>query len=160
MYRSVSEYFANLWHENHAKLVFRGWMHYSGVSNFRKKLCHKRIQSNLLDPKWCLWVFWRISQIFDTRIMQKFCLEQIQSNRFDPKWCLGVFQRILQTFGTKIHAQVVFRGWKHYSGVPNFRKKFCHERIQSNILDRKRCLGVFRSISQIFGKENHAKLMF
>ena len=126
MYRSFSEYFANFWHKNHAKLVFRGWIHYSGVPNLRKMFCHERIKSNLLDPK----------------------------------WCLGVFRSISQTFDTKIHTKVVFWGWKNYFLVPNFRKMFCHEHIQSNLLDPKRCLGVFRSISQTFDTKIHAKVVF
>ena len=175
VFRCISQTFDT---KIHTKVVSRGWKHYFGIPNFWKKLCHERIQSNLFDPKWCLGVFRSISQTFDTKIHTKvvsrgwkhyfgipnfwknFCHERIQSNLFDTKWCLGVFRSISQTFDTKIHEKVVFRALMHYSVVPNFWKKFCNERIQSNLLDQKRCLGVFWSISQIFSKENHAKLVF
>ena len=146
-------------------------MHYFGVPNLCNKLCHERIQSNLLDPKWCLWVFRSISQRFDTKIHTKvvfrgwkhyfgvpnfrkmFCHEHIQYNLLDQKWCLRVFRSISQTFDTKIHAKLVFQGWRYYFGVPSFQKKFCHECIQSNPIDPK----WFGSVSEHFANLRHEK---
>ena len=85
---------------------------------------------------------------------KKFYHERIQSNLLDPKQCLGLFPSILQNFATKNHAKLVFQDWKHCFGVMNFRQKFSHEHLQSNLLDPKRCLGVFRSIPQRFITQN------
>ena len=93
-------------------------------------------------------------------LQKKFCHERIQFNLLDLKWCLAVFRSILQTFDIKSHAKLIFRGWMHYIEVPNLQKKFCHERIQFNLLDLKWCLAVFRSILQTFDIKNHAKLIF
>ena len=91
---------------------------------------------------------------------KNFYHECIQSDLLDPKQCLGVFLIILQNFTTKNQAKLVFRGWKHYFGVSNFRQKFSHEHLQSNLLDPKWCLEVFRSIWQWFIIKNNAKLVF
>ena len=144
----------------HAKVVFRGWKHYLGVPSFWKKFCHEHIQSNLLDPKWCLWVFWRISQIFDTRIHTKVLPRTNLIKSIRSKMMFGSISEDFANLRHDNSCKSSFSRLNTLFQVLNFRKKFCHERIQSNILDRKRCLGVFRSISQIFGKENHAKLVF
>ena len=91
---------------------------------------------------------------------KKFCHKCIQSNLLDPKRCSGLFRSISQPFGTKNNSKLVFLDWMHYYEVPSFRKKFCHKCIQSNLLDPKRCSGLFRCISQPFGMKNHAKLVF
>jgi hypothetical protein len=75
MFGSVSEHFANLqqvkdvnlasepectiWGYQDAKLVFRAWIHFFGVSKLWS------IHSTPFDPKWCLRVFRNISQTFD-----------------------------------------------------------------------------------------------
>ena len=45
----------------------------------------------------------------------------------------------------------------HYFGVPNVRKMFYHERVQSNLLDPKQCLGLFPSILQNFATKKSCK---
>ena len=113
-------------------------MHYFKVQN-RKKFCHERMQSNMLDPKRCLGQFQSISQTFGMKNQAKlvfrgwmhyfevanfwkmFSHERIKSNLLDPKWWLEVFKSISQSFGMKTHAKVVFRGWMQYFGVPDFR---------------------------------------
>ena len=153
-------------------------MHDFRLPNFRKNFCYERIQSNLLDLKWFLGVFRSISQTFSMKnyskllfrswmhyfrvpnFRKKFYHERIHDNLLDPKQCLGLFLSILQNFATKNHAKLVFRDWKHSFEVMNFRQKFSHEHLKSNLLDPKRCLGVFRSISQRFIMNNHGKLVF
>ena len=178
MFGSISEDFANLRHENSCKssvsrlnTLFRGTELQEKVLPRTHPIQHIRPKkmfgtvlehfANLRQGKSCKTSVLRLTAIFwCTELSKKFCHEQIQYNRFDPKWCLGVFQRILRTFGTKNHAKLVFRAWKHYFRVPNFRKNFFHEHIQSNLLDRKRYLGVFRSISQTFNTKIHEKVVF
>ena len=144
--------------------MFLGWKHYFEVPNLQRKFCDECIQSNLLDPKWCLGVIRSISQTFDIKnhaklvfrgrmhyfelpnLQKKFCHERIQSNLLDPKWCLEVFRSISQTFEINNHAKLMFIGRMHYFAVPNLQKKFWHQRIQSNMLDPKWCFEVFRSI--------------
>ena len=114
-------------------------MHYFKVQN-RKKFCHERMQSNMLEPKRCLGQFQIFSQTFDMKNQAKlvfpgwmhyfevvnfrktFSHERIQSNQLDPKWWFEVFQSFSQSFGMKTHAKLVFRGWMHYFEVANFRK--------------------------------------
>ena len=48
----------------------------------------------------------------------------------------------------------------NYFDVLIFRKRFCYEHVQSNPLDLKWSLGVFRSISQTFGIKNDEKFVF
>ena len=91
---------------------------------------------------------------------KKFCHEHIQSNLLDQKWCFRVFRSILQSFDSKIQAKFVFWRWMYYLEMSNFWKKFYHKCIQSNLLDPKRCFGVFESISQTFDKKTIAKLVF
>ena len=64
VFQSISQTFGM---KNITKLVFWGWMHYFVVPNFRKLFCHVIIQSNQLDPKWCLGVFQSIPQTFGTK---------------------------------------------------------------------------------------------
>ena len=70
-----------------------------------------------------------------------------------------MFHSILQTFGTKTIEKLLFWGRMHYFRISNFWKMFCHEHIQSNVLDPKLCLLEFRSISQTFDTKNHEKLV-
>ena len=174
VFGSISQTFST---KNYAKFVFRARMHYFRVPNSRKKFCYEGTQCTPFGLKWCLGVFWSISQTFGMKnyvklvfrarmhyfgapnSRKKFHYEGTQSTPLDPKWCLGVFRSISQTFDTKIHTKVVFRGWKHYFGVPNFLKKFFHEHIQS-LLDPKRCLVVFQSILQTFGTKKYVKHVF
>ena len=91
---------------------------------------------------------------------KKFYYKRIQSNLLDPERCLVVFRSISQTFIMKNQQKLVLQSRMHYFGVPNFLKKFCHERIQSNLLDPKRCYRVFRSIRQNFGTKMMQNLCF
>ena len=89
-----------------------------------------------------------------------FCYEGIQYSLLDPKWYVEVFQSISQTFDMKNLAKLVFWWGMHYLGVPNFRKMFYMEHIQSNLLHPKWLLEMFKSIVQTFETKNLAKLVF
>jgi hypothetical protein len=58
--------FQNLSECKYAQLVFRAWMHYVGEPKLRKWFRTKCINSTPLDPRWCLVVFWSISEQFGT----------------------------------------------------------------------------------------------
>ena len=175
VFRSFSKNFGT-WNE--AKLVFRTWMHYFRVPKLRKWFRNKINHSTALDPKRCLRVFRSITQTFDmsneTKVMfrawmhyfgvpelrKRFRNKINQSTPLDPKGCLRVFRSISQTFGTSNVAKVVFRAWMHYFEVPMLQKWFRSKINNSTILDLKRCLRVFRSISKTFGTSNEEKLVF
>ena len=215
--------------KNEAKLVFRAWMHYFEVLNFRKRFCYECIQSTPLDPNKSLGCFeafckpsarkttWklcfvakctisgnrtfekvslqkhriysiRLKMMFESvsmhfaklhnekwwklmfrawmhhldvpKLWKKFQCERIQSILLDWKWCLGVFRSTSQTFGMKNDAKLVFRAWMHYFEVLKLWKWFCNEINYPTPVDPKRCLRVFRSISQTFSTSNKAKLVF
>ena len=227
MFRSILQTFGT---KNHAKLVFRAGKDYFEVLNFRKKLYHEHIQSNLLDRKRCLGVFRSISQTFNTKIHEKVVFRgwrhyfgyrtsgksfatntsnvtySIQNDGWE---CFGAFHKpSTQKFIQKLYLEVesTISGYRTsgksfatnasnltYSiqndvwecfgafrkpstqefiqklyleaestilGVPNIRKMFCHEHIQSNLLDPKWCFALFWSISQTFDTKIHEKVVF
>ena len=47
------------------------------------------------------------------------------------------------------------RSWMHYFGVPNFQKKFYHERIHYNLLDQKNVWECFRFFAKLCHKKSY-----
>ena len=161
--------------KNDAKLVFRVWMHYFEVLNFRKRFCYECVQSNPLDLKRSLGVFRSISQTFgiknDEKLVFRARLQYFRVSNLlksyvrnasnlltlDPKWCLEVFRSISQIFTMKNDGNFVLgmNALFHSTELP---KKVCYERIQSTPLDPKWPLVVFQSISQTIATKN-AKFM-
>jgi hypothetical protein len=64
MFGRVLEHFGIFRNVKDAKPVFRAWMHYFGEPKLRKWFRTKCIISTPLDPRWCLGVFWSISERF------------------------------------------------------------------------------------------------
>ena len=123
VFRSISQTFD--W-SNEAKLVFSAGMHYL-IPKLRKWFRNEINHSTPLQPKWCLVVFWSISQNFVTskeakivyrawmdyfrvpKLGKWFLNEIIHSCPLDPRGCLRVFRSISQPFCTWNATKLVFR---------------------------------------------------
>ena len=178
MFGSVTEHFATVLHENRCKIFVSGHnAQFQGTklpkkgplrthpiySNRPKTMfgCVSKHFATLLHENHVKLVFQCRINIFSiSKLKTKFLYKWIQSTPLDPKWCLGVFRSISQQFSMKIGAKFVFWCIMHNFGVSNFQKMVCYERIQSTPIDPKRCLRVFRTISQHFCLKLGVKLVF
>ena len=106
---SISQTFGT---SNEAKLMFRAWMHYFGVSMLRKWFRNEINHSTPVNPKWYLSVFRSISQTFGTskeaklvfrawmhyfrepKLRKWYHHEINHSTLLDPKRCFRVFWSI------------------------------------------------------------------
>ena len=87
---SISQTFST---SNEAELVFGPECTNSGVPKLRKWFRDEIDHSTPSDPKWCLRVFWRISQTF--------CTSNEAKLRFDPACTISGYRSCENGFATK-----------------------------------------------------------
>ena len=152
-------------------------MHYFEVLNLRNRFCYECIQSTPLDPNKSLGCFGAFRKPSARKMMRKLCFiakctilgnrtsenVSLQKHRIYSIRLKMMFESVSMHFA-KLHNEkwwkLMFRAWMHHLEVPNLRKKFHCELIQSIPLDRKWCLGVFPSTSRTFNMKNDARLVF
>jgi hypothetical protein len=146
---SVSEHFAYILHVKDAKLVFRAWLHYFGVP---KLWCIHSIPLDKMIFRSVSEHFANLCHVWDAKLVfqpectisgYRSCEASILLHwtRNDVWECFRAFH-----YPSDVKdANLVFRFWMHYFGVPMLR---C---MHSPPLEPKWYLGVLRSVSPIFG---------
>jgi hypothetical protein len=159
MFGIVSEHFANLRHVKRCKTYVRTQMHYFRVPKLWS------IHSSLLDPTWCLGVFWSILLTFDTKKMKNLCFVP-ECTISGYQTCEGtilhhcnkmMFGSVSEHFANLRHVKrckTYVRTQMHYFRVPKLWS------IHSSLWDPTWCLGVFWSILLTFDTKKDEKLVF